>query len=66
MLPLPHLVGLVAVGLRDPAAAGAAVVLLHVHLGAGRVEVPGPVQPLDHHLLGKKMVVMRVVGDPLL
>ena len=46
-----HLVGL-AVGLRDPAAAGAAVVLLHVDLRARRVEVASRVQPLDHHLEG--------------
>lgn len=45
-----YLVGL-AVGLRDPASASAAVVLLHVHLGACGVEVAGRVQPLDHHLL---------------
>ena len=49
-----HLVGL-AVGLRDPAAAGAAVVLLHVDLGARRVEVASRVQPLDHHLLEKRI-----------
>lgn len=37
-----HLVGL-AVGLRDPAPASAAVVLFHVHLGAGGVQVAGRV-----------------------